>query len=121
MPRCSPTCSLPHTTQELALRALNDSAKAVADVAQLGRTVEDQFSKQTTEIIRLITTDPTHEVKLATFERHTEKSTDKAVQSVETAAKKAGASTQRSVAVLVGAIVAIATAINWLMQHWPAK
>jgi len=117
-----------------ATSAANRAANAAIDVSSAMRNfktdVQEQFSKQTVEILRLISTDAVHDQRLVAFEKHIQKTTDNAVrvitvqadkagQIITTQADKAGKSLSRKVTIPIGAIAAVMTILQWIITHWP--
>src|SRR5512135_487134 len=119
-----------------ANHAANESVKANQSIVNLKSGMEDQFSKQTTEILRLISTDTVHEQRMASFESAMKKaasdaatsaikeitaSADKASKAITTQTNKAGQGLARKVTIPVGVIATIATIIQWVIMNWPKK
>lgn len=101
-----------------AERAANIGLENQQTLAAMKREMSEEFSKQTAEIIRLISTDAIHSKRLEAFEAHMQRSAEKAVQIIRIQADKSGKDMARKVTVPVGAIAAIATLIQWFIQHF---
>ncbi len=119
-----------------ANRAANEAVEANQSITRMKSDMADQFAKQTTEILRLISTDTVHEERMATFETHMKKaaadaatsaikeiaaSAEKAGKAITVQANKAGQGLARKVTIPVGAIATAATIIQWIMNNWPHK
>lgn len=117
-----------------ANRAANQSVEANQAIRQLQLDMEEQFAKQTTEILKLIGTDVVHDQRLAAFEEHMKRaatvatetavrqiseSADKAGKVITTQAHKAGQGLSRKVTIPVSAIAAAATIVQWIISNWP--
>lgn len=102
-----------------------DNAQAIQN---LKISIEDEFNKQTVEILRLMKTDKIHDKKLEEFDKHMNETTKKAVSSIVTTAKdvgdnmskradRVGRTLQRKITIPVGVIAAIMTVFQWMIQH----
>jgi hypothetical protein len=116
-----------------ATAAANRAASAALDVSSSMRTfkneIQDQLTVQTTEILKLISTDTLHDKRIQAFESHIKKTTDNAVQAITVQADKAGQgitkqadragrSMARRVTVPVGIVAAVMTILQWIITHW---
>jgi len=114
-------------------KAATASMAASSDISRLRTEMQESFTNQTMQIMRLIGTDTTHDVRMATYEKHLTEVTNKAVASaVQTLSEKtdnmgteitirannAGKSLTRKVTVPVGAIAFIMTVFQWLITNW---
>lgn len=114
-------------------RAANAALESKASIEAFKRDVSDQMSRQTAEIIKLISNDALQGEQLKRFEAFMEQTTETAVQTVkktmqqttETAVKTISDQTERSgdkitrkVTVPIGVIAGIVTIIQWLIQHY---
>lgn len=112
-------------------RAANEAMESNQNLIQLKAGMEDQFAKQTTEILRLISTDAVHEQRMAAFETHMKKaaseaaasavkeisvSAEKAGKAITVQAHKAGQGLARKVTIPVASIAAVATLIQWIIN-----
>jgi hypothetical protein len=79
---------------------------------------EGEFSKHTTEILRLIGTDAAHDKRFIKFEKNVKMTTDLAIQSITMHAAKAGRGMSKKVVIPVSVIAAIATIAQYLVQWW---
>jgi hypothetical protein len=119
-----------------ANRAANEAMVANKKIDDIKTNIEDQFSKQTTAILNLISTDAIHEQRMASFEIHMKKaasdasteavsqisaSAEKAGKAITTQAHKAGQGLAKRVTIPVGAIAALFTFLQWLITNWPHK
>lgn len=122
-----------HAAAEKAANAALQNDKSIKD---LDSKIDEGFSRQTLEIMRLISTDAGHEERFKAFEAGMEKAAQAAVEKATTAivkqtekagtaiankAQEAGKGLSRKVSVPVGIIAAIATLIQFIIQHWPKK
>lgn len=91
--------------------------------------VANQLAEQTTEILKLISTDVVHDQRIAKFESHIQKTTDEAVktitesadkagQAITTTASKAGQGLSRKVTVPVSVIAVVLAFVQWLITNW---
>lgn len=107
------------------LSAANKAANAALENAQTINSFKEDISKElsnhTAEILRLITTDTIHDKRIEAFESHMKATTSKAVTAIQVQAEKSGRGLARKVTIPVGTIAAIATLVQWLIQHWPHK
>jgi hypothetical protein len=116
--------------------AASEAFKVNNGVTGLKEDMENQFAKQTTEILRLISTDVVHEHRMESFElamkkaasdaatnaiREISASADKAGKAITTQANKAGQGLARKVTIPVGVIATIATIIQWVIMNWPKR
>jgi hypothetical protein len=116
-----------------ANRAANESVEANQRMAKFETNVENQFAKQTTEILRLIGTDTIHEQRMAAFETSVQKaaseatatavkeiaaSSEKAGKAITTQAHKAGQGLARKVTVPVSMVAAVAAIVQWLINTY---
>lgn len=110
-------------------RAANAALEARASIDSFKRDVSDQMSKQTAEIIRLISNDSAQAEALGRLEdfmkRATadamnamEKTTATAVQRISDETNKSGDKITKKVTVPIGLISAIVVIIQWLIQHY---
>ncbi len=115
-------------------KAANEALEANAGIKSLRGDMDTQFSKQTTEILRLISTDTQHEARMAAFATSMNKvaeeaaqkavvliteSANKAGHAIVVQAKQAGQGLSRRVTIPVSAIAAVATIVQWVIAHWP--
>lgn len=122
-----------HAAAEKAANAALQNDKSIKD---LDAKIDEGFSKQTIEIMRLISTDAGHEERFKVFEAGMEKAAQAAVEKATTAivkqtekagtaiankAQEAGKGLSKKVSIPVGIIAMIATLIQFLIQHWPKK
>lgn len=116
-----------------ATDAANKAATAALEVSSAMKNfkseIQDQLTVQTTEILKLITTDTLHDKRIQAFEAHIKKTTDNAVQiitvqadkagrGITTQADKAGKSMARKVTVPIGLMAAVMTILQWLISHY---
>lgn len=101
-----------------AERAADIGLENQQTLATMKREMSEEFSKQTAEIIRLISTDAIHSKRLEVFESHMQQSAARAVQIIRVQADKSGKDMARKVTIPVGAIAAILTLVQWLIQHF---
>ena len=106
-------------TKKFAETAANASLEFKQAMVNFQAHVAEEISKQTTEILRLISTDALHDKRMETFEKHVKEATSTAMRAITVKANEAGSSLTKKVTVPVGTIAAIATIIQWVMQHWP--
>lgn len=119
-----------------ANRSANEAVEANQRIQKFEQNVENQFAKQTTEILRLISTDVVHEQRMASFESAMKKAAadaatnaikeiavqaEKASKAITTQTNKAGQGLARKVTIPVGVIATIATIIQWIITNWPKK
>lgn len=122
-----------HAAAEKAANAAFANDKSIKD---LNAKIDDGFSKQTLEIMRLISTDAGFEERFKAFEAGMEraaqaaveratqaivKQTEKAGTAIAVKAEEAGKGLSRKVSIPVGIIAVIATAIQFIIQHWPRR
>jgi len=81
-------------------------------------TFEEQNTKATTEILRLIRTDTVHEERLKTYEDHVKKTTETAVRAIELQASKSGKGLSRKVTVPIFVVTTLAMVFQYVIQHW---
>jgi hypothetical protein len=79
---------------------------------------EEQSTRASAEILRLIRTDTVQEERLRTYEEHVKRTTESAVKAIEAQASKSGKSLSRKVTVPVFAITTLAMVIQALLRHW---
>jgi len=114
-------------------RAVDETLSINKKMGDLKTNIEDQFSKQTTAILNLMNTDTMHDQRMASFETHMKRaasdasteavqqisaSAEKAGKAITVQANKAGQGLAKRVTIPVSAIAAIATIIQWLIQHF---
>jgi hypothetical protein len=119
-----------HAAAEKAANAALENSKYVQD---LRKEIGDGFSNQTTEILRLISTDVSHDVRFKSFEEKIEKAAGKAVEKATEAistqtenagtdihleATKAGKSLTRKISIPIGIITTIFGGIQILIQWY---
>lgn len=119
-----------------AINAATKAANAAMEVSSSMRTfkedVQKQLAEQTAEILRLISTDVSHDQRLAAFEAHIKATTDNAVRIIAVQANKAGEAItmqanqagnklSRKITIPVGTIAAIMTILQYIITHWPKK
>jgi len=112
-------------------RAANEAMAGNQSITQLKAGMEDQFARQTGEILRLISTDVVHEQRMAAFETHMKKaasdaaasavkeiavSAEKAGKAITVQAHKAGQGLAKKVTIPVASIAAVATLIQWIIN-----
>jgi LysM repeat protein len=115
-----------------ANRAANEAVQANTTISHLKDDMENQFAKQTTEILRLISTDTVHEQRMSKFEDSMKKaateaansairqiaaSAEKAGKAITVQAHHAGQGLARKVTVPVGVIAAVATLVQWIINY----
>jgi len=101
-----------------ATRAASTSLEAASAVKDLKESLKEQLEKHEEEILKLISTDVHHDRRMEAFEKHVKTTTDVAIKSITTQADKAGKGLSRKVTIPVSTIAAIATIIQWLIQHF---
>ena len=108
-----------------AIAASHKAANAAIEnstlFAKFKADISEQLSNHTAELLRLISTDTVHDQRIKVFEEHIKKTTNTAVQQITNEANKAGSNLSKKVTIPVGLIAAIATIIQWIIQHWPHK
>ena len=102
-----------------AKRAADIGLENQISISRNHTNMTDELSKQTAEIFRLISTDVVHAKRIEAFEEHMKKTTAQAVQVIQVQANKAGQDLSRRITIPIGTIAAIATFVQWLIQHWP--
>ncbi len=81
-------------------------------------TFEEENTRATTEILRLIRTDTVHEERLKAYEDHVKKTTETAVKAIELQASKSGKGLSRKVTVPVFVVTTLAMVFQYILQHW---
>lgn len=119
-----------------AEKAANQALQNDKSIKDLNTSMSEGFSKQTFEIMRLISTDAGHEERFKVFEAGMEKAaqaavekatvaivkqTEKAGTAITNKAEQAGKGLSKKVSIPVGIIATIATLIQLIIQHWPHK
>jgi hypothetical protein len=119
-----------HAAAEKAANAALANDKSIKD---LNTNMSEGFSKQTLEIMRLISTDAHHEERFKIFETGMDKAASAAVEKATAAivkqtekagtvitdrAEKAGKGLSKKVTVPVGIIAAAMTIVQWLLTHY---
>jgi PAS domain-containing protein len=119
-----------------AEKAANYGLQNEKSLKDMNGKIDEGFSKQTMEIMRLISTDAGFEDRFKAFEAGMEKAaqaavekattaivkqTEKAGNAITTKAEQAGKGLSKKVSIPVGIIATIATIIQLLIQHWPKK
>jgi len=122
-----------HAAAEKAANFALANDKSIKD---LSTNMSDGFSKQTLEIMRLISTDAGHDERFKIFETGMDKAaaaaveratvaivkqTEKAGTAITHRAEQAGKGLSKKVSIPVGIIATIATIIQLIIQHWPKK
>lgn len=110
-------------------RAANAALESKATVEKFKSEVSDQLSKQTAEILRLISNDSAQSEQMKQFDdfmkqatattvARIERTTDAAVKKISHETSQSGAKISRKITVPVSVIAAIATLVQWLIQHY---
>lgn len=118
-----------HASIKASNRAANAALESRASIESFKRDVSEQMSKQTAEIIKLISNDATQGEQLRKFSEFMDKTTAQAVQTMKTTtetavqqisaqANKSGDKITRQVTVPIGLIAALVTLIQWMIQHY---
>lgn len=81
-------------------------------------TFEEENTRATTEILRLIRTDTVHEERLKTYEDHVKRTTETAVKAIELQASKSGKGLSRKVTVPIFVVTTLAMFFQYILQHW---
>jgi len=119
------------------LNAANRGANLAVENGQaivaIRTDVANQLAEQTTEILKLISTDAIHDQRLAKFEEHLKATADKTVkevtnkiteqaqkagQTITTQANKAGRGLSRKVTIPVSLIALVFAFVQWLITNW---
>jgi len=79
---------------------------------------EEENTRATTEILRLIRTDTVHEERLKAYEDHVKRTTETAVKAIELQASKSGKGLSRKVTVPVFVVTTLAMVFQYIIQHW---
>lgn len=119
-----------HAAAEKAANAALANDKSIKD---MNTNMSEGFSKQTLEIMRLISTDAHHEERFKAFEAGMDKAASAAVEKATAAivkqtekagnvitdrAEKAGKGLSKKVSVPVGIIAAAMTIVQWILNHY---
>lgn len=105
-------------TKKFAETAANAGLQVQQSMVTFQKSVADEMAKQTTEILRLISTDALQDKRMETFETHIKEATQTAMKAITMKANEAGTGLAKKVSIPVGAIAAIATIIQWCVQHF---
>ena len=105
-------------TKKFAETAANAGLEVKQAMVNFQGHVTEEMSKQTAEILRLISTDAIHDKRIEAFEKHVMRTTTTAMNAITVRANEAGAGLTRKVTIPVGTIAAIATIVQWIIQHW---
>ncbi len=79
---------------------------------------EEQSTKTSLEILRLIKSDEDRKVRAQAYEEHVKKTTESAIKIIEAQAAKSGNGLSRKVTVPIFVITTLAMIIQFLLQHW---
>ncbi len=79
---------------------------------------EEENTRATTEILRLIRTDTVQEERLRAYEDYVKKTTESAVRAIEAQASKSGRGLSRKVTVPIFVVTTMAMVIQFVLQHW---
>jgi PAS domain S-box-containing protein len=116
-----------------AEKAANFSLANDKSIKDLNVSMSDGFSKQTLEIMRLISTDAGHEERFKVFETGMDKAataavekataaivkqTEKAGNVITVRAEQAGKGLSKKVSIPVGIIAAAMTIVQWILNHY---
>lgn len=105
-------------TKKFAETAANAGLEVKQAMINFQGHVTDEMAKQTAEILRLISTDAMHDKRIEAFEKHVKATTATAMNAITVKANEAGSGLTRKVTIPVGTIAAIATILQWILQHW---
>ena len=110
---------------EASTHAANVSSSTRKEVEKLGsimieqyKSFDEKFASHTTEIIKLMNSDESHNERIEAFEKHIKNITDLAIKAVTVQAERIGKGISKQIAIPVAGITALATAIQWITQHW---
>ncbi len=81
---------------------------------------EEESTKTTLEILRLIKSDAAQQERLKTYEEHVRKTTETAVKAIEAQASKSGKGLSRKVTVPLFVITTLAMVLQYVIQRWGA-
>jgi hypothetical protein len=116
-----------------ANRAANAALENAHTINTLKQDISSELSNHTTEIIKLITTDSVHGQRMEAFnghmkevekhveeefEKHIRTTTSQAMNSIRAQAEDSGKGLTKKITIPVGVITAIASIIQWMVQHW---
>lgn len=106
------------STKKAAETAANVGLEVQSAMKNLETNIANEMSSQTTEILNLITTDSLHSARLDAFENHVKATTQTAMTAITNKANEAGSGLTKKVTIPISAIAAIATIIQYLIQHF---
>lgn len=119
-----------HAAAEKAANYALANEKSIRD---LNDKIDEGFSKQTTEIFRLISTDAAHDARIEAYEKAVESATTKAAEkavnmitaqaekagkTITVKAQEAGKGLSKKVSVPVGIIATVIGIIQLILNHW---
>ncbi len=105
-------------TKKYAETAANAGLELKLAVVNFQTHVADEMSKQTAEILRLITIDSVHDKRMEAFEKHVQTTTTIAVNAITVKADEAGSGLTKKVTIPVGIVSLLAAIAQWLIQHY---
>ena len=105
-------------TKKFAETAANAGLEVKQAMINFQSHVTEEMAKQTAEILRLISTDAIHDKRMEAFEKHVKQTTQTAMNAITVKANEAGSGLTKKVTIPVGTIAAVATIVQWIIQHW---
>jgi len=104
-------------TKRFAETAANSSLELKQAMINFQVEVANEMSKQTTEIMRLISADTSHNKRFEIFEEKIQQATLTAMKSITMRANEAGNGLAKKVSIPVSAISAVAIIIQWVISR----
>jgi hypothetical protein len=97
-------------------RAANAAIDAQASLSTMRTEMSEALSIQTREITRLLGNDRLHDEQM--FQAFLDAATAHALKQIADETNRSGDRIGKRVTIPIGLIAAIATLVQWLMQHW---
>jgi hypothetical protein len=119
-----------------AVNAANKSIETNTEFNKLKDSFQTSLDNQTTEILRLISSDSSNKDRMASFEKMIQESVKDAAEtavsriiktadtvetSIDVKTKEAGKSISKKITVPIGLLMIIATVLQWLLQNLATK